>query len=93
MSVEPVEFIVPADFEGQRLDRFLVSVLEQHSRSQIQKLISDGHVTVPRRHVRANLSVHEGDRITVTLQEAVPSRLEGEALPSRSFIRTKTWPC
>jgi len=79
--VEPIEFIVPAEYDGQRLDRFLVSVLEQHSRSQIQKLIADGQVTLPRREARANLSVHEGDRITVTIPEAAPSRLESEPLP------------
>jgi 23S rRNA pseudouridine1911/1915/1917 synthase len=79
--VEPIEFIVPAEFNGQRLDRFLVSVLEQHSRSQIQKLIADGHVTLPRRDARANLAVHEGDRVAVVLPEAAPSQLEGESLP------------
>jgi 23S rRNA-/tRNA-specific pseudouridylate synthase len=31
---------------GQRLDRFLVSVLGDYSRSQIQKLIADGRVRV-----------------------------------------------
>ena len=40
-----LQFTVPSDFDGQRLDRFLVSVLAEHSRSQIQKLIADGHVT------------------------------------------------
>ena len=79
--VEPIEFIVPAEYDGQRLDRFLVLVLEQHSRSQIQKLIADGHVTLARRDARANLAVHEGDRITVVIQDAAPSRLEGESLP------------
>jgi 23S rRNA pseudouridine1911/1915/1917 synthase len=56
-------------------------VLDQHSRSQIQKLISEGHVTVPRREARANLAVHEGDRVSVTIQEAAPARVEGEDLP------------
>jgi 23S rRNA pseudouridine1911/1915/1917 synthase len=79
--VESIEFVVPGDYEGQRLDRFLVSVLEQHSRSQIQKLIAEGQVVVPRREARANLAVHQGDRIVVTLQEAAPSRLESEDLP------------
>jgi 23S rRNA pseudouridine1911/1915/1917 synthase len=41
-----VEFTVPADFDGQRLDRFLVSVLADQSRSQIQRLIADGHVAI-----------------------------------------------
>ena len=48
----PLTFDVPAEFDGQRLDRFLVSVLAEHSRSQIQKAIADGHVAVetgPRR--------------------------------------------
>ena len=79
--MEPIEFIVPSEFNGERLDRFLVSVLEQHSRSQIQKLIADGQVTLPRREARANLSLHEGDRITVVIEDATPSRLEGESLP------------
>ena len=79
--MEPIEFTVPADYDGQRLDRFLVSVLEQHSRSQIQKLIAEGHVTLPRREARANLAVHEGDRVTVAIQDATPARVEGESLP------------
>ena len=79
--MEPIEFVVPSEYDGQRLDRFLVSVLEQHSRSQIQKLIAEGHVTLPRREARPNLAVHEGDRITVVIHDAAPSRLEGESLP------------
>ena len=79
--MEPLEFIVPSEYDGQRLDRYLVSVLEQHSRSHIQKLIAEGHVTLPRRDARPNLAVHEGDRITVVLHDAAPSRLEGESLP------------
>ena len=79
--MEPLEFIVPAEYNGERLDRFLVSVLEQHSRSQIQKLIAEGYVTLPRREARANLALHEGDRVTVTIQDATPARVEGESLP------------
>jgi 23S rRNA pseudouridine1911/1915/1917 synthase len=81
----PLEFEVPADFEGQRLDRFLVSVLADHSRSQIQRLIADGHVTLPRavgsRAVKANAVVHEGDRISVTVPDAVPTEVQGESIP------------
>jgi len=44
----PLEFTVPPDFDGQRLDRFLVSVLADHSRSQIQRLIADGRVALRR---------------------------------------------
>ncbi|MGH9253728.1 MAG: RluA family pseudouridine synthase [Vicinamibacterales bacterium] len=77
----PFELIVPSDFDGQRLDRFLVSMLERYSRSQIQKLIADGHVNVARREARANLTMHDGDRVTIDLPEVEPPQVAGEALP------------
>ena len=46
------EFSVPPDYDGQRVDRFLVSVLADYSRSQIQRLIADGHVSIRRVSVR-----------------------------------------
>jgi 23S rRNA pseudouridine1911/1915/1917 synthase len=79
--VEPLAFTVSPDFGGQRLDRFLVSVLEGHSRSQIQKLIGDGHVTIERREARANLAMRDGERVTVVLPDVVPARAAAEALP------------
>ena len=75
------EFDVPAEFEGQRLDRFLVSVLGDLSRSQIQRLITDRHVSVANRTAKPNLSLHERDRVTVDIPDAAPSAVAGEALP------------
>ena len=40
------DFLVTPEFHGQRLDRFLVGVMADHSRSQIQKLIAEGQVHV-----------------------------------------------
>ena len=79
--MRPIEFLVPSDFNGQRLDRFLVSVLEGHSRSQIQKLIADGFVALDRREARANLAVREGDRVAVRLPDVARPRVAAEALP------------
>ena len=79
--MEPLAFTVPPDFSGQRLDRFLVSVLEGHSRSQIQKLIGDGNVTIGSREARANLAMREGERVTVALPDVAPARTAAEALP------------
>ena len=80
-----IDLVVTSDSEGQRLDRYLVSVLAEYSRSQIQKLIIEGHVTVrrsPARRVeaRANLQVHEGDQVVVDAPEAAPSAVTAEAL-------------
>ena len=79
--MEPTELTVPAEYDGQRLDRFLVSLLEGHSRSQIQKLIADGRVIVSRGLARPNLMMREGDTVTVDIPAASPSTVAGEALP------------
>ena len=79
--MEPIEFSVTPESDGQRLDRFLVGVLAEHSRSQIQKLITDGHVQVSTREARPNLSVRAGDRIVVNLPDAAPSSIYAEAVP------------
>ena len=78
--VDAIEFIVNGDAEGQRLDRFLVTVLADHSRSQIQKLIADGHVQVSSRDARPNLAVRAGDRVVVNLPDAAPSSIQAEAV-------------
>ena len=76
----PIEFRVTPDADGQRLDRFLVTVLADHSRSQIQKLIAGGHVTVASRDVRANLPVRVGELVLVDLPDAAPAAIEAEAV-------------
>jgi 23S rRNA pseudouridine1911/1915/1917 synthase len=89
------EFEVPPEFDGQRLDRFLVSVLGDFSRSQIQKLIADGHVqsapssgTSDRRGrpsgrtpLKPNSLVHEGARVSVDVPEPVDSEVRSESIP------------
>lgn len=88
----PIELTVPPELAGHRLDRFLVSMLEGQSRSQIQRLITDGRVAVrpavargsaapSEVAARANLAVREGDRVTVDIPEATRPAMVGEALP------------
>ncbi len=81
--------VVPAEFDGQRLDRVLVSLLGDYSRSQIQRLISDHQVDIQRdgpkgprsQAAKPNLVVREGDRVSIALPEATPSTVSSEALP------------
>ncbi|HEU4692369.1 MAG TPA: S4 domain-containing protein, partial [Vicinamibacterales bacterium] len=47
-KAESRSFTLPAEFNGQRLDRVLVSLLGDYSRSQIQRLISDHQVDIQR---------------------------------------------
>jgi 23S rRNA pseudouridine1911/1915/1917 synthase len=79
--VPPLEFTVPSDFDGQRLDRFLVSVLAQHSRSQIQRLITEGRVVVARGPAKPNLAVREGETVAVDIPPPTPSDVAAEELP------------
>ena len=81
------EFEVPPEFDGQRLDHFLVSVLADFSRSQIQKLVAGGNVAMQRgaqpshAAARANAAVHTGDRVSVTIPEAAATGVAAEELP------------
>ena len=76
-----VEFEVPVDDDGQRLDRVLVSMLADHSRSRLQRLITDGCVRVGGTvAVKPNTIVHGGDRIEVDVPEPQPSTLTPEPL-------------
>src|SRR5262245_32258056 len=72
---------VAADQAGERLDRYLAAVLPGQSRSQVQRLIEQGLVTVEGRHARANLAMREGDRVTVDVPAPVAAEAVAEDLP------------
>jgi 23S rRNA pseudouridine1911/1915/1917 synthase len=72
---------VPDDSDGTRLDRFLVSILPEHSRSQIQRLIKEGQVLVAGHEAKANLQVKTGQEITVEVAAPVDPVPKPEALP------------
>jgi len=74
-------FTVSDDSEGARLDRFLVAVLPERSRSQIQRLIKDGHVRVSGREAKSNQPVKTGQQIAIDIPEPIDARPQPEALP------------
>ena len=82
-DVAPRTFTVPPDAEGLRLDRFLVSVVGDRSRSQIQRLITGGHVQVAGRPAKANQAVRSGQDVAVEIPEPVDPMPLAEALPLR----------
>lgn len=76
------EFSIDHETEGQRIDRYLSDTLEDRSRSYIQKIIKDGHVTVnQKKPVKANYRLSFGDRVEVTLPEAKEPDIEPENIP------------
>jgi len=77
-----VTFTVPEESNGLRLDRFLTSVLPDHSRARIQRLIKEGAVQVAGRpDARANQPVKTGQTISVEIPEPVDATPRPEALP------------
>ena len=59
-------------FEGysKRLDVFVADELENLSRSLVQKLIKDGHVTVNGKKVKPSWPLTEGETVEITLPQA-----------------------
>src|SRR6202011_2758733 len=74
-------FHVPDEYQGDRLDRFLTAVLSGYSRSQVQRLIKEGHVRVGVRAGKANQPVKTGEEVVVDVLEPVEPAPQAEALP------------
>jgi len=73
---------VDPDQEGERLDTFLAAALPDRSRSQLQRLIKDGHVRAEdRKALRASTPVKAGQRFTIELPEPEAATAVAEDLP------------
>ena len=75
------EFTVEAESAGERLDVYLAGLLPQHSRSQIQRLIREGLVTVAGTSSRPNHPVKPAEHIVVEVPEAAPATPLAQELP------------
>ncbi|HJZ78060.1 MAG TPA: RluA family pseudouridine synthase [Vicinamibacterales bacterium] len=72
---------VPEESDGTRLDVFLTSSLAGQSRSQIQRLIKEGHVKVAGREAKANQPVKTGQNVAIDIPEPVDPVPQPEAVP------------
>ncbi|MBI4477157.1 MAG: RluA family pseudouridine synthase [Acidobacteria bacterium] len=81
MASDHLELLVSPESAGERLDHFLVSLLPNRSRSQLQKLIKDGRVRIGSRALRPNTPVKAGDTVVVEIPPPTPATLVPEDLP------------
>jgi 23S rRNA pseudouridine1911/1915/1917 synthase len=66
----------------ERLDKFLVGLLQEFSRSRIQGLIADGFVEVNGQAAKkAGQTLESGSNVTVRIPSAVPTDLVAEDIP------------
>ncbi|HSH21322.1 MAG TPA: RluA family pseudouridine synthase [Candidatus Caenarcaniphilales bacterium] len=77
---ERVTVTVPAGARSQRADRVVADAAGM-SRSQIQRLIEDGRLTLEGRQVKANTVLPPGAQVTLDLPEPTSSELHGEDIP------------
>jgi 23S rRNA pseudouridine1911/1915/1917 synthase len=69
------------DDPGARLDKYVAEKCPELSRTQAQKLIADGHVTVNDSTAKTGLKLGIGDKVTVRIPPTEPSPLLPEAIP------------
>ncbi len=75
--------IVEPEHDGERLDAFLTTLLPTHSRSSVQRLIKDGHVSGAVSALRPSTVVRTGQQFDVEIPAPAAAAPEPEALPIR----------
>jgi 23S rRNA pseudouridine1911/1915/1917 synthase len=78
---ERVQFTVPADEAGNRLDRFLASQLPDISRTHIQSLMDEGRILVDGVAMKPSHRVEQGASVVVEIPRAPAPGVPAENIP------------
>lgn len=81
VMAEPTTYSLIVEMAGWRLDKFVAEGCPGLSRTQAQKLIEDGEVTVNGDVVKPGLKLAAGDRIKVRIPPVVATTIEPEVIP------------
>jgi 23S rRNA pseudouridine1911/1915/1917 synthase len=81
VEVITAQFQIDPSQAGVRLDQFLAAQVPEMSRSRLQTLIRDGHVTVNRATVKPGAKLRTGDNIELAEPAAIPSETEAQDIP------------
>ncbi len=74
---------------GQRLDKHLTGRFGDLSRSRLQDLIREGHVTLNGRPTKASISLKPGDAVSMTIPEAVEVAVVAQDIPLEILFEDK----
>lgn len=80
-----------AAYAGERIDKYLAEVMQDYSRSFLQKQLKDGNVTVNGKKAKASYKVAEDDEVAVALPENQEPDIEAEIFRWIFFMRTGTF--
>jgi 23S rRNA pseudouridine1911/1915/1917 synthase len=76
-----VEFAIPPESAGVRLDRFLAEQLPELSRTRIQGLVEEGRVRVDGISRKPSHRVEPGEKVYLEIPAPPPPGVEPEAIP------------
>jgi 23S rRNA pseudouridine1911/1915/1917 synthase len=79
--MEQHSYIVEPSDDFRRIDHYLQSKLTEISRTYIQKLISEGHVTVNGSDIRGSYRPRDGDEVEVVIPETKEFHLIPQDIP------------
>lgn len=74
-------FFITEEMEDERIDKCLHELITSLSRTYIQKLLSEGNITVNNRAVKSNYKVKAEDEIKVVLPPAIAPDILPEDIP------------
>ena len=75
------EFVVEAEYEGERLDKVLPQVIDGYSRSYLTSLLKDGEVLLNGVRVRPSAKGKEGDHVFISIPEKIVPDILPEDIP------------
>ena len=75
------EYIVPEEFSGVRIDKFLSESCPLQSRSFLQKLLKSELVDVNGRTVKSSYKVSAGETVSFEVPEAVEAEITAQEMP------------
>lgn len=79
--MEQNKWTVPAEFEGERLDRALVDFLPDQSRNYLKNLVKGGNVLLDGEKAKPSARIHEGDIIDISIPEKIIPDIIPENIP------------
>ncbi len=81
MHDEGLRFSIDSQLSAQRLDKALVVLLPQFSRTQVQHLIDEGDVLVNDKETKASQKLNAGDQVYVFPPEVIEMNVEPQNIP------------
>lgn len=81
ISMKKICMQAEAAYAGERIDKYLAEVMNDYSRSFLQKQLKESNVTVGGKPVKASYKLSEDDEITVFVPDSQEPDIQAEDIP------------